>query len=352
MIRFNAPCKMSRRLLLAATAIILFAGTQGSLAGGSDHFGDHSLGNHNFGIRDQAMKPPSESHRDRSDDRNSYFRKLDDRRQDTDRRTAKTRVKDNAGTPATTAPPGTASNNTIHPIITNGAARPAANPPTGTGKDKTPSTNTTSVPPPGIAGNNSVHPIVTNNPAQPGTNAPTGTGKLPPNDPVGNTHPTAGASSPTVVTVSNGVTTTQIQNGLGGVSVYSDKPGTITVSNGKESTTLSGASVTLSGNVVGVGGGQGVEVGPRNGEGKTVVVIKPPSPPPAAPGHVTGGGPEGGFLGDLESSIVDGAKAVGHGAAEGAIAVGKGVYDVTHPTFEARPVNPTPPPATSTIQQQ
>ena len=109
--------------------------------------------------------------------------------------------------------------------------------------------------------------------------------------------------------------------------------------------------MTLSGNVVGVGGGQGVEVGPRNGEGNTVVAIKPPAPPPAAPGHVTGG-PEGGFFGDLGSSIADGAKAVGHGVADGLITVGKGVYDVEHPGFTASPAHPLPPPTTSTIQQQ
>jgi hypothetical protein len=153
----------------------------------------------------------------------------------------------------------------------------------------------TKKPLPGSAANNTLHPIINNKPAQPTASAPTGTGKLPPNDPVGNTHPTLGANPPTIVTVSNGVSTTQIQNGLGGVYVYSDKPGTITVSNGKESTTLPGASVTLSGNVVGVGGGQGVEVGPRNGEGKTVVAIKPPAgPTPAAPtaggNHTTGPG--------------------------------------------------------------
>ena len=56
----------------------------------------------------------------------------------------------------------------------------------------------------------------------------------PANNPAGNTRPIAGSNLPTAVTVSNGVTTTQIQNGLGGVSVYSDKPGRITVTNGKE----------------------------------------------------------------------------------------------------------------------
>jgi hypothetical protein len=375
MISFSIlPRKISRGVLLTATAIYLFAGTFGAVAGGGDHsgghdgmsghdFGNHNSGDHNFGNRDQGMKPPSESHRDRGDDRNNFFRKPDDRRQDAEGRT-KMRGKDNAA--PTTAAPGSASNNTIHPIVTNN-----------------PGTTTTSAPPaPSSAGNNTIHPIVTNHPAQPPTNAPAGAGvlpphdpvgntrptvgasnpaqppangpagagALPPHDPVGNTHPTVGSSPPTVVSVSNGVTTTQIQNGLGGVTVYSDKPGTITVTNGKESTTLTGGSVTLSGNVVGVGGGQGVEVGPRNSAGNTVVAIKPPAPAPAAPGHVTGGGPEGGFFGDLGSSIKDGVKAVGNGLEEGSAILGKGVTGNLgiNPGFHPSPV----PPATSTIQQQ
>jgi hypothetical protein len=329
--------KISRGVLLTVTAVYLFAGTFGAVAGGGDHsgghdgmsghdFGNHNFGDHNSGSRDQGMKPPSESHRDRGDDRNNYFRRPDDRRQDAEGRTGKPRGKDNAA-------PGTAGNNTIHPIVTNKPAQPSGNASVGTGKDKTPGTpTTTSAPPaPGSAGNNTIHPIVTNNPTQPPANAPAGAAALPPHDPVGNTRPTVGSSPPTVVTVSNGVTTTQIQNGVGGVSVYSDKPGTITVTNGKESTTLSGASVTLSGNVVGVGGGQGVEVGPRNGEGKTVVAVKPPAPASPLPNggktDLKGGGDPGV---DVLNGVSDFGYGVTHGFAPGA----------------------APPPTTSTIQQQ
>ena len=116
------------------------------------------------------------------------------------------------------------------------------------------------------------------------------------------------------MTVSNGVTKIDIANGPGGVAVYSGSPGTITVTNGKESQTLRGGSVTLFGDVIGVGAAQNVQVGARNGEGNTVVAIKP-QPAPAnvpVPAHVTGG-PEGGFFSALGNGIKDGIKDVaGH----------------------------------------
>ena len=90
-------------------------------------------------------------------------------------------------------------------------------------------------------------PITGGKPAQTSTNG----GTLPPNDPVGNTRPTVNGSG--TVTVSNGVTTYEIPNGPGGVALYSGKDGTITVTNGTEMKTLNGGSVTLSGNVKGVG---------------------------------------------------------------------------------------------------
>ncbi len=188
---------------------------------------------------------------------------------------------------------------------------------------------------------------------------PTADCPTPARDPVGNTHPSLpqeakqptnasrkpvlenlkqpGSQSanrptqaPAAVTVSNGVTTTQIQNGLGGVSVYSSKPGTITVSNGKESTTLSGASVTLSGNVVGVGGGQGVQVGPRNGEGKTVVAIRPEA---ASAGTLQRNDPRDAlkcFGCDVLGGVADFGYGIAHGFAPGS----------------------APPPQTSTTTQQ
>ena len=360
MICLNIRSKTFQRVLLTATAISLFVGTQEAFAGGGGQFGDHGgMGAHAFGDHNELMNS-HDAHADRNHDGigSSSFRSGEDRHQGSDQRAAKMtgdRGKGNAPGVTATGALGTSSKNTIHPIVTSNPMRPPGHPSTGTGKDKAPgpTTTSTSAPTPGATSNSTIHPIVTNSLGQPAGNAPTIVGRLPSNDPVGNTHPMPGPNPPTVVTVSNGVTTTQIQNGPGGVAVYSDKPGTITITNGKESTTLPGGSVTLSGNVVGVGHGEGVEVGPRNGEGKTVVAVKPPPPPPAAPTHVTGG-PEGGFFGALGSSIKDGIKAVGNGVEDGAIAAGKGIADVTglDPTFKAGPVKIVPPPSTSTVQQQ
>jgi hypothetical protein len=186
---------------------------------------------------------------------------------------------------------------------------------------------------PGTAGNNTIHPIVTSKPAQPTAAAPIGTGRLSPSDPVGNTHPTAGANPPTVVTVSNGVSAAQIQNGPGGVVVYSEKPGTITVDNGKEKTTLSGGSVTLSGNVMGVGAGQGIEVGKPNSEGKTVVAIKPTPEPPQLNTN-SEDLRKGFYKGCTPCEVFEGINDFGYGVAHG---------------FAPGPV---PPPKTSTTTQQ
>lgn len=97
------------------------------------------------------------------------------------------------------------------------------------------------------------------------------------------------------VTVSNGVTKYEIPDGAGGVSAYSSAPGKITVTNGKDSVTLNGSSVTVS-NALGVGAAQNnVQVGARNGEGKTVVSVAPTPEAPTPRGTVTGfnmpGGP-------------------------------------------------------------
>jgi hypothetical protein len=345
MINCNAPPKIPHRILLTATAIFLLAGTEGSVARGGSNFGDHGgMKTHEFGTPHEGMKT-QKSHRDRDrrDNESQSARKREDRHQDADERAAKMKDKEKATptadsgkdlfgkgivgkTPTDIKPipgsaaPGTAGNNTIHPIVTNNPAQD---------KDKAPSTPAA----PGTAGNNTIHPIVTNNPKQPSANAPTSTGQLPPNDPVGNTRPTPGPNPPTVVSVSNGVTTTRIQNGLGGVTVFSDKPGTITVSNGKESTTLNGASVTLSGNVVGVGGGQGVEVRPRNGEGNTVVAIK--SAPQASPSGL---------------SSEDNRKAFYQGC--GPCEVLEGISDFGYGVAHGFAPGAAPPPATSTIQQQ
>ena len=184
-------------------------------------------------------------------------------------------------------------------------------------KDKDRSNGTTAsnkTPLPGTAGKDTIHPIPDK--AAPVASAPsTGTGMT-------NTiHPIT-SPPPGTVTISNGVTTYQIPNGAGGVSAFSGNPdeGWITITNGTESRSLKGGSVTVSG-AIGIGGdANDIEVGSPNGEGKTVVAIRPhpaPAAPPAppVPGHVTGG-PEGGFFGALGNSILDAGKAVGRGAVD------------------------------------
>jgi hypothetical protein len=149
-------------------------------------------------------------------------------------------------------------------------------------QDKTAGTTTTSTTPAaegdlfgkGIVGNTPTD--IKQIPLDPGTG-----GKMPTSQAGGN------------VTVSNGVSTYEISNGPGGVAVYSGKDGTITATNGKESKTLNGGSVTLSGDVIGVGAAQNIQVGARNGEGKTTVAIRPQAeakpPVPGDIGHVTTG---------------------------------------------------------------
>jgi hypothetical protein len=280
MIRRNTSHKTLYRPLLATTAMILFACAQGAAARGGNS-GDHGgMRSRNSNAHEAMIRHQSHRHRDRGDGHgagNNTIRPIvtSQRHRNNDKHgdkshdhTAKSPVKCIKA-----------------PCSREGGDRDAKHGHKQAGDENKGSAAGTSIgskPPavPGTAGNNTIHPIVTNKPGQ--STADAGSGKLPPNDPVGNTHPTPGLNPPTVVSVSNGVTTTQIQNGPGGVAVYSDKPGTITVTNGKESTTLNGASVTLSGNVVGVGHSQGVEVGPRNAEGKTVVAIKPPPETPPA----------------------------------------------------------------------
>lgn len=92
------------------------------------------------------------------------------------------------------------------------------------------------------------------------------------------------------VTVSNGVTKYEIPDGAGGVSAYSSAPGKITVTNGKDSVTLNGSSVTVS-NALGVGAAQNnVQIGARNGEGKTVVSVAPQKAPTTTGDVTTGPG--------------------------------------------------------------
>jgi hypothetical protein len=125
---------------------------------------------------------------------------------------------------------------------------------------------------------------VASNPVASSSGSPTGV-----TPPVNTIHPILSPPAGNV-TVSNGVTKFEIPNGAGGVSAYSSGPGKITVTNGKDSVTLNGSSVTVS-NALGVGAAQNnVQVGARNGEGKTVVSVAPQKAPTAAGDVTTGPG--------------------------------------------------------------
>jgi len=86
---------------------------------------------------------------------------------------------------------------------------------------------------------------VASNPVASGSGSATGV-----TPPVNTIHPILSPPAGNV-TVSNGVTKYEIPNGAGGVSAYSSGPGKITVTNGKDSVTLNGSSVTVS-NALGV----------------------------------------------------------------------------------------------------
>ena len=209
------------------------------------------------------------------------------------------------GPVATTNPPTTGV-----PIIHGG------NPPRGPVATTNPPT--TGVPIHG--GNPPRGPVATTNPPAPtqGGNPPTG--------------PVAGApGSPAVV--SNGQVKLYIPNSASGLTVTSNKAGTVTVSNGdpSHSVTLPGGSVTISGGgVKSVGGAPGVQV-VSHPNGDFVAATTGPKKPAPASGTVTGG-PDGGFL---------------HG-------LSNGLQDIFSTDFKATalPENQTPPPATSTTIQQ
>jgi hypothetical protein len=164
-------------------------------------------------------------------------------------------------------------------------------------------------------------------PAPPTSLPPPTHGGTPPRGPVANA-----PGGPAVV--SNGQVKLYIQNSPSGLSVTSNKSGTITVSNGdpSHSVTLPGGSVTISGgNVTTVGGAPGVQVITHPNGDFVAATTGPVKTVPTIPGHVTGG-PEGGFLN----------------------ALGSGLKDLVDPSF-TRSVpseNVTPPPATSTIYQR
>jgi hypothetical protein len=71
---------------------------------------------------------------------------------------------------------------------------------------------------------------------------------VPDNRSLPQTKPASGGRS--IVTVSNGITTSDISSGPGGLEASSNAPGMITIISGSNSVTLRGARVTLSGDVV------------------------------------------------------------------------------------------------------
>jgi hypothetical protein len=158
-------------------------------------------------------------------------------------------------------------------------------------------------------------------------------------DPVGNTHPTlpptktGGTTSPkgpsptfTSVTLSNGVTDSAIFNGKG-LTISSNSPGTITVSNGNSSVTLPGGSMTLHG-ATSVSASSDFQVVHR-ANGDVVVAV---NPKPVKP---SGNGEDVSLGGQLKGA----AKDIGNGLEN----LGLGIISVG---------GPTPQPNTGTITQE
>jgi hypothetical protein len=124
--------------------------------------------------------------------------------------------------------------------------------------------------------------------------------------------PAKGAGLPGgTATVSNGRINLYIPNSSSGLTVTKNASGTITVSNGDptHSVTLPGGSVTVSGGgVTSVGGAAGVQVIRHpNGDFAAAASLPPapaPKPAPLKPGTVTGG-PDGGFVHALGAGLGD-----------------------------------------------
>jgi hypothetical protein len=309
MTSFNAPPKLSRQMLMLTAAVVLLAATDVAFAKDGGHSNGRggmasSASSRNGGSHDRMSSRESNRDRDRGD-------KHSERHENKGKEHADNTHKEKSNTPGATtvnnAPPapGTGGRNTIHPVISP--------PPAASGVS-----STTGITPP----RNTIHPIVT--PAGGNATGSNGVTTIP-IDPGTGGKPSAGGS----VTVSNGVTKYEITNGPGGVAVYSGKPGTITVTNGKESVTLNGGSVNLSGNVIGVGAPKELQV-LRKPNGEATIAVNAPPPPPTPPL------PNGGMT-DFTG--------VGGGIFK---AVDDFGYGLTH-GFGAGPV---PPPRTSTTTQQ
>ena len=86
----------------------------------------------------------------------------------------------------------------------------------------------------------------------------------------------ANAGSPAVAIVSNGMMTSMIANGAGGLEISSNAPGMITITSGSNSVSLRGDYVTLSGAVtLAPGATPGVTVTPNEHGGYTVTLDPP-----------------------------------------------------------------------------
>ena len=161
-------------------------------------------------------------------------------------------------------------------------------------------------------------PVATTNPPTTGGFVITH-GSNPPRGPVATTNPptpTQGGNPPKgpvagAAVVSNGKVKLYIPNSPSGLTVTSNKAGTVTVSNGdpSHSVTLPGGSVTISGGGVNaVGGAPGVQV-VSHPNGDFVAATTGPKKPAPASGTVTGG-PEGGFVNALGNGLKDGIKSL------------------------------------------
>jgi len=160
-------------------------------------------------------------------------------------------------------------------------------------------------------------------------------------DPVGNTHPTlppsktGGTTGPkgpspafATVTLSNGVTNSTIFNGKG-LTVSSNSPGTLTVSNGNSSVTLPGGSLTLHG-ATSVSASSNLQV-VHHANGDVVVVVNPQPVRPSG----NGAGEDVSLGGQIKGA----AKDIGNGLEN----LGLGLISVGGPTRQ---------PNTGTVTQE
>ena len=147
-------------------------------------------------------------------------------------------------------------------------------------------------------------PVSTTDPI---TNGAPISGGSPPRSPVATANPTPASGPPAgTAVVSNGQVKLYIPNSAAGLRVTSDKPGTITVSNGdpSHSVTLPGGSVTISGGSADntMAGGPGVQVVSRP-NGDFVAAANAPVPPAPAPVRTTVTGAPDGII-DNSSGLV------------------------------------------------